>query len=120
MPGSQIDAHFCSQCRMHHIFDKHAGEDVAERVSALLEEYQPKITQIDLPLDNPDIDAVVESLNAIGFFFCALLPEFAHTDTLRLQAITSLAAEDLELNLINKDAIRLGNYICQSAQSLLT
>lgn len=110
-----MDVHYCSQRNVLHLFDKCAGTDAKESVSALIEKYQPKITHIDLPLDNPNIDSMLASLNDIGFFFCALLPEFAHTDVLRLQAITSLSEEELALNLVNEDAKILGDFICKSA-----
>ena len=109
-----IDADYCSKRGVLHLFTKKTTSNMTENVSALIEKYQPKITHIDLPLDNADIDSIVDSLNDIGFLFCALLPEFAHTDLLRLQAITSLAPDDLALNLINEDAISLGEFICQS------
>lgn len=108
-------ADYCSKRGKLHIFTKKKSSNITGNVSALIEKYQPKVTHIDLPLDNAEIDSVVDSLNDIGFFFCALLPEFAHTDLLRLQAITSLEQDDLELNLINEDAISLGDFICQSA-----
>jgi len=113
--SSPMVAEYCSKRGVLHIFTKKAGLNIAESVSALIEKYQPKITHIDLPLDHADIDTVVDSLNNIGFFFCALLPEFAHTDLIRLQAITSLVPDDLEPNLINEDAISLGDFICKSA-----
>ena len=110
-----IDADYCSKRGVLHIYTKKAGINLAESVSALIVKYQPKITHIDIPLDNVTIDSVVDNLNDIGFFFCALLPEFAQTDLIRLQAITSIVPDDLELNLINEDAIGLGEFICQSA-----
>ena len=110
-----IDADYCSKREVLHIYTKKAGINLAESVSALIVKYQPKITHIDIPLDNVTIDSVVDNLNDIGFFFCALLPEFAQTDLIRLQAITSIVPDDLELNLINEDAIGLGEFICQSA-----
>jgi len=98
-----------------HIFVAIEGRHIASKVSALIEKYQPEITHIDLPLDNSDIAIVIESLRKLGFFFCALLPEFAHTDLLRLQAISSLTPSDFELNLINEDAISLANFIRNDA-----
>lgn len=113
--GTPLVTDYCSKRGRLHLFVKESTSNMTENVSALIEKYQPKITHIDLSLDNVDIDSIVNSLNNIGFFFCALLPEFAHTDLLRLQAITSLVPDDLELNLINEDAISLGDFICKSA-----
>lgn len=113
---TKVVVHYCAQRRVLHLFYTVTDVDFEANVKALIKQYQPVITQIDLPLDNPDIDSVVSSLNGIGFFFCALLPEFAHTDVLRLQAIKPLLPEHLALNLINKDAIRLGKFICESAR----
>ena len=100
-----------------HIFVATEGHHIVSKVSTLIEKYQPKITHIDLPLDNSGITVMIENLRELGFFFSALLPEFAHTDLLRLQAISSLTQNDFELNLINEDAISLANFIQNDAVS---
>ena len=50
-------------------------------------------------------------LSALRFFFCALLPEFAHTDVLRLQALHDPDPSDFYPNLVNETARRLGRHI---------
>jgi len=112
---AQIKHHYSPPHGLLHIFVESEGSHISSQVSALIEKYQPEITHIDLPVDNPDIDAVIESLRELGFFFSALLPEFAHTDLLRLQAINSLTVRDFELNVINEDAINLSNFIKSDA-----
>ena len=111
----RIIENYSPQRGLLHIFVENEGHLIASTVAAIIEKYQPKVTHIDLPLDNSDIDAVIESLRELGFFFCALLPEFAYTDLLRLQAINSLTASVFELNLINEDAINLSNFIRNDA-----
>jgi len=98
-----------------HIFIATEGRQITSKVSALIEKHKPEITHIDLPLDNSNIDKLIINLRELGFFFSALLPEFAHTDLLRLQAISALTPRDFELNLINEDAISLGNFIRNDA-----
>jgi len=112
---AQLIKNYNPQRELLHIFVATEGRHIASKVSALIEKHQPKITHIDLPLDNSEIDFVIESLIDLGFFFSALLPEFAHTDLLRLQAISALTPSDFELNLINEDAINLANFIRSDA-----
>ena len=66
-----------------------AGRDLVDVVDAAESHYRPVVVQIDLCLDDPGIGAATRSLRQAGFLFCALLPEFAHTDVLRLQRITT-------------------------------
>jgi len=113
--GARIIEHYSLQRGLLHMFVATQCSDIASKVSALIKKYQPIITHVDLPLDNPDIDVLIESLRELGFFFSALLPEFADTDLLRLQAIRSLTPSDFELNLINEDAINLGDFIRNDA-----
>jgi len=108
---TQLIESYSPQRDLLHIFVTTKGAHLASKVSASIKKYQPKVTHIDLPIDNPDIDVMIESLRDLEFFFSALLPEFAHTDLLRLQAISSLTPNDFELNLINEDAISLCDFI---------
>ena len=80
------------------------GRDLVPRVNALVREHAPVVTHADLPLDDPHIDTAVEGLNALGFFFCALLPEFARTDMLRLQNLHAPEPGDFAPHVINEQA----------------
>jgi len=110
---------FNPQQELLHIFVAAEGRRIRSKVSALIRRYQPKVTHVDLPLDSADIAFVIEDLRELGFFFCALLPEFAHTDLIRLQAISSLKPSDLELKLVNQDAISLASFIRHDAAQKL-
>ncbi len=113
----RIIENYNDQRGLLHIFVETACIDIAEKVSVWIKKYQPKVTHIDLPLDNPDIDIMIENLREIGFFFSAVLPEFAHTDLLRLQAISPLMPDNFNVNVINKTAIRLTDFIRQDANA---
>jgi hypothetical protein len=89
------------------LYLKQAGKGLREQVDTLIRRHQPKATHIDLPLDTARVDEIVGQLVDLGFFFCALLPEFTHTDVLRLQALHGPAAEDFEPDLVNAQAKRL-------------
>ena len=110
---------FNPQQELLHIFVAAEGRRIRSKVSALIRRYQPKVTHVDLPLDSSDIAFVIEDLRELGFFFCALLPGFAHTDLIRLQAISSLKPSDLELKLVNQDAISLASFIRHDAAQKL-
>jgi len=112
---ARIIENYNPQRGLLHIFVATEGCHIASKVSALIEKHQPKVTHIDLPLDNSGIAVVIESLRELGFFFSALLPEFAHTDLLRLQAIKALTQRDFEPKLINEDAIDLAKFIRSDA-----
>ncbi len=86
-------------------------EDVGERVSRLVKQHKPKIAHVDLPLDDLSVDRTVNELVDRGFFFCAVLPEFAHTDVLRLQMLDHPAPEDFQPELVNDQAQRLCEYM---------
>jgi GNAT superfamily N-acetyltransferase len=62
-----------------------AGNDLSTGVERLLDEHPAEVAQVDLLLSDPGVGAAVEALRELGFFFCALLPEFAESDVLRLQ-----------------------------------
>ena len=49
------------------------------------------------------------------FFFCALMPEFAHTDVLRLQRLESPAPGSFAPKLANEGARRLLSFIARDA-----
>jgi GNAT superfamily N-acetyltransferase len=89
------------------LYLKQAGKDLGEQVDTLIRQHQPKVTHIDLPLDTVHVDEMVGQLVGLGFFFCAVLPEFSHTDVLRLQALHTPAAEDFEPDLVNAQAKKL-------------
>lgn len=63
------------------------GADVGARVDSLERTHANDVTHVDLPLSDPAVEDAVESLRAKGFFFCALLPEYAPGDVLRLQRL---------------------------------
>jgi hypothetical protein len=75
-----------------------AGSDLEAFVDGLLHEQRAGVAQVDLRLSDPGVGAAVEALRELGFFFCALLPEFAASgDVLRLQrlAVETVTLPDL-------------------------
>ena len=63
------------------------GDDLCDRIVEL-ERLQPaEVLHVDFLLSDPAVGSAVEELRPHGFFFCALLPEFAATDVLRLQRL---------------------------------
>jgi GNAT superfamily N-acetyltransferase len=75
-----------------------AGSDLEAFVDGLLREQLAEVAQVDLRLSDPGVGAAVEVLRELGFFFCAILPEFAASDdVLRLQrvAVESSTLPDL-------------------------
>lgn len=75
-----------------------AGRDLEAFVDGVLCEQRAEVAQVDLRLSDPGVGAAVEALRELGFFFCAILPEFAaNDDVLRLQrlAVESATLPDL-------------------------
>lgn len=61
------------------------GADLPQLVGDSLRERAAAVTHVDLPLGDAGAPAAAEALRAQRFLFCALLPEFAEQDVLRLQ-----------------------------------
>jgi GNAT superfamily N-acetyltransferase len=109
-PHGHVTAEHNPQRASLHLFLHNAGDDLANLVRAQIEKYRPEVTYIDLPLDEPRIDITIEILKKEGFFYCALLPEFSHTDLLRMQFLQDATPADFEPNLANES----GKKICAS------
>jgi len=65
------------------------GGDLVERVEAAAQRAPAEVTHVDLLLSDPGAPNAVDALVDSGFLFCALLPEFAAADVLRLQRLRS-------------------------------
>ena len=65
------------------------GDDLLERVEDAAERAPAEVTHLDLLLSDPGVPHAVEALCDRGFLFCALLPEFAACDVIRLQRLRS-------------------------------
>jgi Acetyltransferase (GNAT) family len=95
-----------------------AGADLDSVIEAALSPDAIQITHVDLCMDDPGIGHAVVLLRQRGFFFCALLPEFAHTDVLRLQRLTHPAPTSFAPRLANQGARRLLDWMrAQSRES---
>ena len=86
------------------LYLQHAGDDLADQVDNLIRQHNPKVTHIDLPLNEVHGHVMVEVLAGLGFCFCAVLPEFANTDVLRLQALHDPTPADFWPDLANAQA----------------
>jgi hypothetical protein len=84
-----------------------AGEDLELAIEAAPSDGAIRVTHVDLCMDDPGVARAVEVLRRRGFFFCALLPEFAHTDVLRMQRLTQATPTSYALRLANIGARRL-------------
>ncbi len=108
---AQVESQYNNRRSSLHLYVRKAGGDVAAAVRDRIQRKQPVVSYLDLPLDDPEIDDTVEALRNEGFRYCALLPEFAHTDVLRLQALHKADPEDFQPTLVNEEAQRLCAYI---------
>jgi len=80
------------------------GADLAERADDLARAGDAALVHIDLPLSDPATPLAVEALRRRGFFFCALLPEFAASDVLRLQRLRDLDEPRVLPDLVHPEA----------------
>lgn len=96
---------------LQHVHIERAGRDLAKWIDSAA-----ALTHVDLCLDDPGVEAAVSVLRDQGFFFCAVLPEFAHTDLLRLQRLESPSSESFAPRLANEGARHLLAFIAQDAQ----
>ncbi len=62
------------------------------------------VSQVDLLLDDAGVEVATSVLRSMGFFFCALMPEFARTDVLRLQRLENPGPHAFEPRLVNAGA----------------
>ncbi|MCR9278746.1 MAG: GNAT family N-acetyltransferase [Pseudomonadaceae bacterium] len=97
---------------------EHFNQWLAQLQSSLTR-YVPAVCHVDLPLDSPLIDEQVAQLNSLGFFFAGLLPEFAHTDVLRLQRLNKVDQRSVEPELVNPEARLLLQQIVTDASDVL-
>jgi hypothetical protein len=97
------------------IFVERPGRDLAAAVASAMQQSKPAVTHVDLPLDEPAIDAAVEALAPLGFVFCALLPEFARTDVLRIQALRDRSGSAFHPDVVNERAAWLCEHMRREA-----
>ena len=84
---TRLRSHFDARRGLLRIEIECNGADVGECVEALMREHPAEATHVDLLLSDPVCPYAVERLRSLGFFFCALLPEFAVSDVIRLQRL---------------------------------
>jgi GNAT superfamily N-acetyltransferase len=103
---SQLVTRWNERRGLLHVDCVRAGADVDTEIEAARARRAPAIVHVDVGLDVACIDAVVDRLCGLGFFFCALLPEFGSGDVLRLQWLADPDA-GLQADLANDGARRL-------------
>ncbi len=113
--GSEVESTYNERRSSLHVFACAPSPDIAATVRDRIQKDQPVVTYLDLPLDDPKIDGTVAAVRREGFHFCALLPDFAHTDVLRLQALHDPGPQDFAPDLANEDAQRICAYIRNDA-----
>src|SRR5262249_38808488 len=70
------------------VFVRHCRANLAARIRLDV----ARIVHVDVCLDDPAVGPAVDALRAAGFVYCALLPEFARCDGLRLQRLAPVDA----------------------------
>jgi GNAT superfamily N-acetyltransferase len=85
--SANVTSDFDAQRSLLRIHVEHIGSDLGAQVDAIEREHPSDITHVDLVLSDRSVSREVEDLHARGFFFCALLPDYAATDVLRLQRL---------------------------------
>jgi hypothetical protein len=114
-PHGHVTADFNPERGSLHLFLHNAGDDLGRLVRDHIQQHGPDVTYIDLPLDEPRIDITIEILRKEGFFYCALLPEFSHTDLLRMQTLRDASPKDFEPELANDGAKHLCELLRKDA-----
>ena len=99
-------ASFNKRRGLQHLHVAVIGTDFARAIAAA-SNAAAAVSHVDLCLDDPGIAFAVEALRKQGYFFCALLPEFAHTDVLRMQRLTFPTAGSFAPKLANAGAVEL-------------
>ena len=89
---------------LHHIAIRKIGQDMAGLSERFVKDSSADIVHVDFTLDDPRVDEGVEVLLRHGFKFCAWLPEFRHTDVLRMQLINDPAPQIIEPALATRHA----------------
>jgi hypothetical protein len=115
--GARIVSTSHAERGLLHVFAGSSGADLAERVDELIHAQEPRVTHVDLPLDDPFVNQTVDRLTDLGFVFCAVLPEFARTDVLRLQALHEPVEGDFYPDVVNPQAIRYCEFMRENARA---
>jgi GNAT superfamily N-acetyltransferase len=89
--SANVASDFDAQRSLLRIHVERVGADLCAQVDAIEREHPSDITHVDLVLSDPSVARKVEALHARGFFFCALLPEYAASDVLRLQRLHTVS-----------------------------
>jgi hypothetical protein len=86
-----------------HVHVARSGADLVSRIDL----DGARIAHVDVRLNDRSLGAAVAQLRSVGFVYCALLPEFADTDVLRLQRFARIDGTTFGPALANPDAQRL-------------
>jgi GNAT superfamily N-acetyltransferase len=109
-PQSAVVESISTQHRLRRLFVERVGADLAAIVDR--EPSSPvEVSQVDLCLDDPGVEAATKALRERGFFYCALQPEFARSDLLRLQRLHSPGPRAFSPLLANEGAKRLLSFM---------
>jgi len=107
-PGNmRIDATLDANRGLLRLSVARPSADLAAQVTATAKDHDHEILQIDLALADRSCGAAVASLRTLGFFFCAVLPEYDDGDTLRLQRLPDASGGREYPDLVMEDARRL-------------
>ena len=106
---THLSAHYEQRRGLLRIEVRSIGSDTYERVVEGADRVATPLVIVDLPLGDPGVQHLTDTLAGAGFFFGALLPEYrADGDVLRLQRP---AAEWPQPRLATEEAKRLLAYI---------
>jgi hypothetical protein len=99
---SRVEARFDTRRALLRIDVSFAGSGLRERVLEALDGSESVVQQIDLRMAERSIAAAADVVRELGFFFCAILPEYLDGDVLRLQRVATGGAPPP--NLVTDDA----------------
>ena len=97
---------FSTRRGLCHIHVNAVGSDFARAVETA-SHGNVAVVHVDLRLDDAGVGVAVNELRKLGYFFCALMPEFARTDVLRMQRLASPTATSFTPKLANATAVEL-------------
>jgi len=89
---------------LRHVAITVVGNDFPDLMDQIVKDPGADIVHVDFALDDPRVDEAVDLLFGRGFKFCAWLPEFRHTDVLRMQFIHDPKPETFEPALATQRA----------------
>jgi anti-sigma regulatory factor (Ser/Thr protein kinase)/GNAT superfamily N-acetyltransferase len=116
-PGARVDIRTYTGERWAYLSVVEFGSDLVELVEFRLKELRLRhidCIYIDLPLSHPATQQYCASLEMLGFFYGAVIPEFADGDVLRLQYLNNVEINAGEIQTATKACREMVDYVLRS------